>query len=55
MPVTQGGGKSLIRVIAAAQLIPREDEPEVVDEILEEIMKDRAAQALNQRFGQSTT
>ena len=31
------------------------DEPEVVDEILEEIMKDRAAHSLNQRFGQSTT
>ncbi len=31
------------------------DEPELIDEILEEIMRDRAAHPLNQRFGQSTT
>lgn len=31
------------------------DEPELIDEILEEIMRDRAANPLNQRFGQSTT
>ncbi len=31
------------------------DEPELIDEILEEIMRDRAAHPLNQRFGQSIT
>lgn len=31
------------------------DDPESVDEMLEEVMKDRAAHPLNQRFGQSTT
>ncbi|MBE9129508.1 MULTISPECIES: hypothetical protein [unclassified Coleofasciculus] len=31
------------------------DEPDVVDEILEEIMRDRAAHPLNQRCEQSTT
>lgn len=30
------------------------DDPEAVDEMLEEVMKDRAAHPLNQRFGQST-
>jgi hypothetical protein len=31
------------------------DDPESVDEMLEEVMKDRAAHPLNQRFGQSIT
>jgi hypothetical protein len=31
------------------------DEPELIDEILEEIMRDRAAHPLNQRFGKGTT
>lgn len=31
-----------------------EDEAELVDEILEDIMKDRAAHPLNQKFGKST-
>ncbi|MBX9253764.1 hypothetical protein H1Q63_07340 [Desmonostoc muscorum CCALA 125] len=31
------------------------DDPDSVDEMLEEVMKDRAAHPLNQRFGQSTT
>ncbi len=30
------------------------DEPESVDEMLAEVMKDRAAHPLNQRFGKST-
>ncbi|MFB2975741.1 hypothetical protein [Microseira sp. BLCC-F43] len=32
-----------------------EDEAELVDEILADIMRDRAAHPLNQKFGQSTT
>ncbi|MBD2186303.1 hypothetical protein H6S82_29495 [Planktothrix sp. FACHB-1355] len=32
-----------------------EDEPELVDEIMGDIMKDRSAHPLNQKFGQSTT
>ncbi|MBE9126466.1 MULTISPECIES: hypothetical protein [unclassified Coleofasciculus] len=32
-----------------------EDEPEVVDEIMAEIMNDRAAHPLNQKLGQSIT
>jgi hypothetical protein len=32
-----------------------EDEAELVDEIMEEIMQNRAAHPLNQKFGQSTT
>ncbi|MEA5576072.1 hypothetical protein [Anabaena sp. UHCC 0451] len=31
------------------------DDPESVDAMLEEVMKDRAAHPLNQRFGQSNT
>jgi hypothetical protein len=31
------------------------DDPESVDEMLEEVMKDRAAHPLNQRFGQGIT
>ncbi|MCF2145013.1 hypothetical protein IQ276_000810 [Desmonostoc muscorum LEGE 12446] len=31
------------------------DDPASVDEMLEEVMKDRAAHPLNQGFGQSTT
>lgn len=31
------------------------DEPALVDEILADIMRDRAAHPLNQKFGQSTT
>jgi hypothetical protein len=31
------------------------DDPDSVDEMLEEVMKDRAAHPLNQRFGQSIT
>ena len=32
-----------------------EDEPELVDEIMADIMRNRAAHPLNQRFEQSTT
>lgn len=32
-----------------------EDEAELVDEIMEEIMQNRAAHPLNQKFGQGTT
>ncbi len=31
------------------------DDPESVDQMLEEVMKDRAAHPLNQRFGKGTT
>ncbi|BAY92816.1 MULTISPECIES: hypothetical protein [unclassified Tolypothrix] len=31
------------------------DDPESVDEMLEEVMKDRAAHPLNQRFGKGIT
>lgn len=31
------------------------DDPESVDKMLEEVMKDRKAHPLNQRFGQGTT